>query len=122
MSAVHDASRICTELAARSLSKLFSSCKSRDSRASTIFMRQCSVCKAPLGSPTRSETCPGCGAQMRVIALIEEPEVEKAILSHVGRWNPQPGDAAERSPPLATEAWPAHASLALTYHPVPDIA
>ena len=27
-----------------------------------------------------------------------------------------------RSPPLGPEAWPVHASLPLTYHPVPDIA
>ncbi len=56
---------------------------------------------------------------MRVIALIEDPPVVRRILEHLGRWQPE---AMERSPPLPPEAWPANASLALTYHPVPDIA
>ena len=30
--------------------------------------------------------------------------------------------AMQRSPPLGREAWPVHASLPLTNHPVPDIA
>jgi hypothetical protein len=30
--------------------------------------------------------------------------------------------ARQRSPPLGPEAWPAHASLPLTHHSVPDIA
>lgn len=38
---------------------------------------------------------------------------------HLECWQPE---APERAPPVAPEAWPAHASLALTYHPVPDIA
>ena len=40
------------------------------------------------------------------------------ILKHLGLWAPR---AMQRSPPLGPEAWPAHASLPLTYHPVPDI-
>jgi hypothetical protein len=34
-------------------------------------------------------------------------------------WAP---NALERAPPVPSSAWPAHASLPLTYHPVPDIA
>jgi hypothetical protein len=56
---------------------------------------------------------------MRVIALIEDPVVVRATLSHVGRWQPK---AVERAPPVPAGAWPAHASLPLTYHPVPDSA
>jgi hypothetical protein len=56
---------------------------------------------------------------MRVIALIEDPQVIRRILEHLGQWAPQ---ATERSPPLDASAWPLHASLALTYHPVPDTA
>ncbi len=48
-----------------------------------------------------------------------DPPVVRRILEHLGRWQPE---AMERSPPLPPEAWPANASLALTYHPVPDIA
>jgi len=56
---------------------------------------------------------------MRVIALIEETAVVRAILTHLGRWQPK---ALERAPPMPPEAWPAHASLLLTYHSVTDIA
>ena len=56
---------------------------------------------------------------MRVIALIEDPVVVRAILTHLGRWQPK---AVERAPPVPPGAWPAHVSLPLTYCPVPDIA
>ncbi len=56
---------------------------------------------------------------MRVIALIEDLVVVRAILKHLGRWQPEP---SERAPPVPPGAWPAHASLPLTYCPVPDIA
>jgi hypothetical protein len=56
---------------------------------------------------------------MRVIALIENPEVIRGILEHLGLRAPR---AMQRSPPLGPEAWPLHASLPLTYHPIPDIA
>jgi len=63
--------------------------------------------------------CPRCKSPMRVIALIEDPVVVRAILVHLGRWQPK---ALERAPPVPPSAWPAHASLPLTYHPLPDIA
>jgi hypothetical protein len=56
---------------------------------------------------------------MRAIALIEDPVVVRAILTHPGCRQPKP---AERAPPATPAAWPAHTSLPLTYHPVPDIA
>lgn len=56
---------------------------------------------------------------MRVIALIEDPTVVREILTHLGLWQPQ---ALERAPPVRSNAWPAHASLPLKYHAVPDIA
>ena len=58
--------------------------------------------------------CPNCGAQMRVIALIEDPAVIERILSWLGLWQPLPDGGP--SPPTG------HGSLPLTYHPVPDIA
>jgi len=59
-------------------------------------------------------TCPKCGAQMRVIALIEDPAVIERILTWLGLWEPrQPGGP---SPPAERPSPP------LTYHPVPDIA
>lgn len=63
--------------------------------------------------------CPKCKGPMRVIALIEDPGVVRAILTHLGRWQPK---ALERAPPVPSEVWPAHASPPLTYHPLPDIA
>ena len=63
--------------------------------------------------------CLKCKGPMRVIALIEDPGVIRRILEHLGLWTPQ---GTQRSPPLGPEAWPVHASLPLTYHPVPDIA
>ncbi len=58
--------------------------------------------------------CPRCGAQMRVIALIEDPGVIERILTWLGLWEPlQP---VGRSPPASSP------SLPLTYDPVPDIA
>ncbi len=56
---------------------------------------------------------------MRVIALIDDLGVIRCILEHLGRCAPQ---VTQRSPPLGPEAWPVHASLPLTYHPVPDVA
>ena len=58
--------------------------------------------------------CPKCGAEMRVIALIEDPAVIQRILSWLGLWvPPRPGGP---SPPEARAGPP------LTYHAVPDIA
>jgi hypothetical protein len=51
---------------------------------------------------------------MRAIALIEDPAVMERILSRLGLWHPLP--ACGPLPPAQ------HASLVLTYHPVPDIA
>ena len=48
---------------------------------------------------------------MRVIALIEDRGVIRRSLEYLGLWAP-----------LDPANWPRHASLALTYHPVPDIA
>ena len=48
---------------------------------------------------------------LRVIALIGGSVVMRGILPDLGRRKSE-----------APGAWPARASLALTYHPVPDIA
>jgi hypothetical protein len=63
--------------------------------------------------------CPKCKGPMRVISLIEDPQVIRRILEHLGLCTLEP---PERSPPLDPASWPPHASLPLTYHPVPDIA
>jgi len=58
--------------------------------------------------------CPECGAQMRVIALIEDPTVIERILTRLGLWEPLL--PAGPSPPAGPQ------SLPLTYDAVPDIA
>jgi hypothetical protein len=52
---------------------------------------------------------------MRVIALINDPQVVRRILEHLGRWAPLP---VERGPPAQAPG----AAIPLTYRPVPDIA
>jgi hypothetical protein len=47
--------------------------------------------------------CPKCKGPMRVIALIEDPVVVRAILVHLGRWQPK---ALERAPPVSPRPGP----------------
>jgi Transposase zinc-binding domain/Putative transposase len=63
--------------------------------------------------------CPKCNGPMRIIALIDDPQVVRRILEHLGRWAPLP---VERGPPAHAVDWPPGAVIPLTYHPVPDIA
>ena len=56
---------------------------------------------------------------MRVIAPIEDPAVVRAILTHLGLWQPEALERAPRAPALI---WPERANLPLTDHPLPDIA
>ena len=81
---------------------------------STPNVRQCRG--LPTGNPLE---CPKCKGPMRVIVLIEDPQVIRRILEHLGLWVLEP---PERSPPVEGASWPRHARLPLTYHPVPDIA
>jgi len=58
--------------------------------------------------------CPRCGAQMSVIALIQDPAVIERILTWLGLWAPlqHVGPSPPANPP----------SLPLTYDALPDIA
>jgi len=56
---------------------------------------------------------------MRVIALIDDADVIRHILEHLGLWALE---ASERGPPGQALEWPANALIPLTYHPLPDIA
>jgi hypothetical protein len=60
--------------------------------------------------------CPKCGAPMQVIALIDDAEVIRRILEHLGCWAPREVQRNPRAPPKPPPV------LELTYHPVPDIA
>jgi hypothetical protein len=58
---------------------------------------------------------------MRVIALIDDADVIRRILEHLGRWAPRQN---QRAPPLQDirDAGPTRSTWELTRHPVSDIA
>ncbi len=64
--------------------------------------------------------CPKCKGPMRVISLIEDSEVIRRILRHLGLWAPQQPLRRNHGPPFVDS--PTAPPTALTYHPVPDIA
>jgi len=63
--------------------------------------------------------CPHCGAEMRLMARIEDPPVIEQILKHLRLWDPRPPGHA---PPTDDLGWPDHSQLPLTYAPLPDSA
>ena len=65
--------------------------------------------------------CPKCGAPMQVIALIDDAEVSRRILEHLGCWAPREVQRSQRAPPRDGKGLKSPARE-LTYHPVPDIA
>ncbi|HMG60546.1 MAG TPA: transposase [Burkholderiales bacterium] len=65
--------------------------------------------------------CPQCGAPMQVIALIDDDEVIRRILEHLGCWAPREVQRNQRAPPRDGKGLKSPARE-LTYHPVPDIA
>ena len=69
--------------------------------------------------------CPRCGRGMRLIALIEQPEVIRRILRHLGEPTEVPPPATARAPPLlaAGDEGLAHddaPGLAYDREPAPD--
>jgi hypothetical protein len=46
------------------------------------------------------QECPKCKGPMRVIALIEEPEIIRRILEHLGCWAPEPAVITPTTYPL----------------------
>ena len=65
--------------------------------------------------------CPKCGAPMQVIALIDDAEVIRRILEHLGCWAPREVQRNPRAPPRNGKGLKSPVRD-LTYHPVPDIA
>ena len=63
--------------------------------------------------------CTNCGAEMRLIALIEDELVIEKILSHLHLWGPRP---PSQPPPTENIDWPHNSQIPLTYAPLPDIA
>ena len=56
---------------------------------------------------------------MRVIALIEKPDIVERNLKHLNRWHPEPEHPTTSGP---DPPWPKDTNLPLEFHPVPDIA
>jgi hypothetical protein len=53
------------------------------------------------------------------LALIDDADVVRCILKHLGVWDLQPETPSPAGP---DPSWPNRETLPLTYHPVPDIA
>ena len=51
--------------------------------------------------------CPGCGWRLRLLATIEEPEMVRKILSHLGIPTECPEPQPARAPPWATPTFSA---------------
>ncbi len=64
--------------------------------------------------------CPKCKGPMRAISLIEDSDVIRRILRHLGLWAPQQFPQRLHGPPAS--ALPGSSMTVLTYHPVPGIA
>lgn len=62
--------------------------------------------------------CPVCQGPMRVIALVEDDDVIRHILEHLGCWAPREARQYQRAPPQHPDS----VILESTYHPLPDIA
>ncbi|MGB8435271.1 MAG: hypothetical protein WCE38_13505 [Burkholderiales bacterium] len=54
---------------------------------------------------------------MRIITLIDDPQMIRRILAHLGCWVPEASAPAAPGP-----EWALNAHIALTDHPVPDVA
>src|SRR3989337_1765585 len=83
------ASRVISTNAARTVTEALSEYAQRANAAWARLIR-----KVYESDPLE---CPKCKGPMRVIALIEDPVVVRAILTHLGRWQPK---ALERAPPV----------------------
>ena len=57
-----------------------------------------------------SMLCPHCGAEMRMLSVIEEAAVIERILTHLGDWDPRPPSQA----PLPGVDWPPAGQIPLT--------
>jgi len=55
-------------------------------------------------------TCPKCSGKMKVISVIEDQDVIKKILKHLGLWEMKP-----RSPPRMAKAQPLHTEPHIDY-------
>ena len=64
--------------------------------------------------------CAKCKGPMRAISLIENSDVIRRILQHLGLWAPHQTSPRTHGP--SAPELPGSSLNALTYHPVPEIA
>ncbi len=66
--------------------------------------------------------CPKCGAEMRLMAIIEEDEVIEKNTETPSSLGSPPRPPSQAPPPEEESDWPINSQLPLVYCPLPDIA
>jgi hypothetical protein len=69
-------------------------------------------------------TCPQCGSEMRIISLIQDPEVIRRILEHLGLWRQDTGSRCKKPKPGYgpvvhedfDDGWPGYKEPTITFH------
>ena len=69
-------------------------------------------------------TCPRCGSEMRIISLIQDPDVIRRILKHPGLWKQDAGSRCKKPKsgyrPVVHEdfddSWPGYEEPTITLH------
>jgi len=68
-------------------------------------------------------TCPRCSREMKIISLINEPDVIERILRHLGLWKQHPGPHQTKAPehgPVVLDdfddGWPGYEEAAIMVH------
>ena len=79
-------------------------------------------------------TCPRCGSEMRIISLIQDPDVIRRILEHLGLWRQDTGSRCKKPKPwygsvvhedfdnlsacryIQAGGWPGYEEPTITFH------
>ena len=69
-------------------------------------------------------TCPQCGSEMRIISLIQDPDVIRRILEHLGLWRQDTGSRCKKPKPGYgsvvhedfDDGWPGYEKPTITFH------
>ena len=69
-------------------------------------------------------TCPQCGSEMRIISLIQDPDVIRRILEYLGLWKQDTGSRCKKPKPGYgsviyedfDDSWPGYEEPTITLH------
>jgi hypothetical protein len=69
-------------------------------------------------------TCPRYGSEMKIISLIQDPDVIRRILEHLGFWRQDVGSRCKKPKPGYgpivhedfDDGWPEYEELTITFH------